>query len=95
MAAAGDEAVVWANEGVAINVANRIVINAVAIFMARILPVPDDKWQVRKKSKPSLKRLSNQGTRIKVGPNLSYLTVANAKELTKRHYGSFRRLEIG
>jgi hypothetical protein len=43
---AGDEAVVCANEGAAINVANRIVISGMDIFMARILPVPGDRWQV-------------------------------------------------
>jgi hypothetical protein len=44
--AAGDEAVVWANEGVASKVASRIVINSVGIFMAWILPVIRDNWQV-------------------------------------------------
>ena len=33
MTAAGDEALVWANEGVAINVAKRIVISEIDIFM--------------------------------------------------------------
>ena len=37
-AVAGDVAGVWANEGIAINVANRIVINEVKVFMVRILP---------------------------------------------------------
>jgi hypothetical protein len=44
--AAGDEAVVWANEGVASKVASIIVINSVGIFMAWILPVIRDEWQV-------------------------------------------------
>ena len=35
--------------------------------------MPGDKWQVRKELKLSLKRSSNQGTRINVRPNLSYL----------------------
>ena len=43
--AAGDEAVVCANEAVASNVASRIVISSVGIFMDRILPVTSDDWQ--------------------------------------------------
>jgi hypothetical protein len=45
-AVAGDVAGAWANEGIAINVANRIVINKVNVFMVRILPVARDEWQV-------------------------------------------------
>jgi hypothetical protein len=46
---AGDEAVVCANEGAAINVANRIVASGIDIFMAPILPVPgaSDKFENR------------------------------------------------
>src|SRR5690348_15634868 len=37
-AVAGDVAGAWANEDIAINVANRIMINEVKVFMMRILP---------------------------------------------------------
>jgi hypothetical protein len=43
---AGEEAVVCANEGAAINVANKIVVSGIDFFIARILPVPGDRWQV-------------------------------------------------
>ena len=45
-AAAGDVAGVCANKEVAINVAKRIVINDVKVFMAGMLPAISGEWQV-------------------------------------------------
>ena len=44
-AVAGDVAGVWANEDIAINVANRIAINEVKVFMVRSLAVIRGDWQ--------------------------------------------------
>jgi hypothetical protein len=38
---------------------------------------------------------SDQGTRIKVRPNVSYFSVGNAKALTEWKYCSFTSFEIG
>ena len=42
----GEVAGLWANEELAMTVANRIVINDVKVFMGRILPVISEEWQV-------------------------------------------------
>lgn len=66
MEVAGDEAVVCANEGAAINVANRIVASGIDIFMARILPVPGDRWQVTSLKIDKRKCSHDQAFRIRL-----------------------------